>query len=222
MRNLILDLETFGLDAAKEWLDDEPIVAPSNWKDPQKIADYIAKAEAERFEKLALDPDCCRIVAMGFVDAGLPLDPTVYLMHDEREEKQQLELFWKVYTQQSSRLISFYGLKFDLPVLMRRSMYLDVKCPILNVDRYRSEHVDLWQKLSFNGAITAHSLKFYAKRLGIGTLDKVDGAQIGELVKADTKESWQEIYDHVLSDVGLTHALAMRLGYVPRIAEAAA
>ena len=35
-------------------------------------------------------------------------------------------------------------------------MYLDVPCPVLSVDRYRSEHIDLWQKLSYNGAITAH------------------------------------------------------------------
>lgn len=220
MRLLILDLETVGLVEAKDWL--EPLSAPSNYKDESKIAEYIAKAEAERLDKLALDIDCNRIVAMGFVDAAGG-DPTVFLMKDEFEERELLKQFWSIYTQVSNtRLVTFNGHRFDLPVLMRRSMYLDVKHPILNIDRYRSEHIDVWNKLSFNGAIPAHSLKFYAKRLGIGTLDKVDGSQIGELVKADTAESWQAVYDHVLSDVGLTHAIAMRLGYVPKIETVAA
>jgi uncharacterized protein YprB with RNaseH-like and TPR domain len=218
MRHLILDIETFGLAEAKNWL--EPLSAPSNYKDEAKIAAYIKEAEADRLEKLALDPDCNRIVALGFVDPAGG-DPTVYLMRDEFEERAQLEMFWKVYSQKSdTRLVTFNGHRFDLPVLMRRSMYLDVKAPILNIDKYRSEHIDLWQKLSFNGAISAHSLKFYSKRFGFTTLDKVDGSQIGALVTADTVESWNAIHAHVLSDVGLTHAIAMRLGYVPKMVEA--
>lgn len=219
MRSLILDLETCGLPQSKDWL--EPLSAPSNYKDEAKKASYIAEAEAERLEKLALDPDCNRIVAMGFVDAAGG-DPIVYLMRDEFEEKEHLKMFADIYRQQSTRLVTFNGFRFDLPVLMRRAMYLDVPFPTFSVDRYRSEHIDLWQRLSFNGAISAHSLKFYAKRLGIGTLDKVGGADIGKLVAADTKESWQAIYDHVLSDIGLTHSVAMRLGFVPKLAEVAA
>ena len=84
-----------------------------------------------------------------------------------------------------------------------------VPAPPLNLDRYRTEHLDLWAKLSFNGTIPAHSLKFYAKRLGFTTLDKVDGSQIAQLV---TEGRWDEVRDHCLSDVGLTHALANRLG----------
>lgn len=221
MRSLILDLETAGLPNAKDWLDDEPIAAPSTYKDPQKIAEYIAKAEAEREKRIALDIDCNRIVALGFVDAAGG-DPTVYLMRDEFEEREQLKLFWERYRRADTRLVTFNGFKFDLPTLMRRSMYLDVPAPVLNVDRYRSEHLDIWQRLSFNGAIPAHSLKFYAKRLGIGTLDKVSGADIGRLVAENTAESWQAIHDHVLSDVGLTHAIALRLGLLPKLAERAA
>lgn len=218
MRTLVLDLETCGLPEAKDWL--EPVAAPGNYKDEAKIAEFKAKAEAERLEKLALDPDCNRIVAMGFVDAAQG-EPTVYLMRDELEEREHLKMFAAIYRQQDTRLITFNGHRFDLPVLMRRAMYLDVNFPILNIDRYRSEHIDLWARLSFNGTISAHSLKFYAKRLGIGTLDKVSGADIGRLVAEDTKESWDAIHDHVLSDVGLTHALAMRLGYAPKLEQVA-
>ena len=89
-------------------------------------------------------------------------------------------------------------------------MYLDVKFPEINLDRYRSPHIDVWDALTYNGALrTAHSLAFYGKRLGIGTLDKVDGADVAKLAAAG---DWDAIRDHCLSDIGLTHALANRLG----------
>lgn len=211
-RFLVCDIETVGLVEAKDWL--EPLSAPSNYKKPEAIDAYIKDAEAERLQKLALDPDCNRIVAFGWVDTDGG-EPMVHLASNDFEERAGLELFANVYRQKpDTRLITFNGRKFDLPVLMRRAMYLDVKFPILNVDRYRSEHIDLYQKLTQNYDISAHSLKFYAKRFGFTTLDKVSGADIGRLVAENTKESWQQVYDHVLSDVGLTHALAARLGYV--------
>lgn len=220
MKHLILDIETVGLPEASGWLDDEPITAPATYKDPVKIAEYVAKAQASRLDKLALDLDCNRIVAIGhaWAEGG---DPTVYLMRDEFEEREHLKMLAE-HVRKADRLVTFNGHRFDLPALMRRAMYLDVPFPVLNIDRYRSEHIDLWQVLSFKGAVSAHSLKFYARRLGIGTLDKVSGADIGKLVAEDTTESWQAIHDHVLSDVGLTHALAMRLKLVPARAEVAA
>jgi uncharacterized protein YprB with RNaseH-like and TPR domain len=222
MKHLILDIETVGLPDARFWLDDEPITAPASYKDPVKIADYIAKAQASRLDKLALDIDCNRIVAFGWVEAGAG-DPVVHLASNEFEEREGLKLVAsEIQSDSRTRLVTFNGHRFDLPTLMRRAMYLDVQFPTLNIDRYRSEHLDLWQVLSFKGALSAHSLKFYAKRLGIGTLDKVSGIDIGKLVAEDTQESWQAIHDHVLSDIGLTHALAMRLKLVPARVEVAA
>lgn len=215
MRYLIVDLETASHPDAKLWAN--PVKADSRLKDPAKIAADIAEKAVEQADKFGLDLDCNRIVALGFADA-VGGDAVCLLASNELEEREALQQFWTVYRQKSeTRLVTFNGHRFDLPVLMRRSMYLDVAYPMLNLDRYRSEHIDLWLKLSFNGLIQAHSLKFYAKRLGIGTLDKIDGAEIGKLVTEDTKEAWDAIKAHCLSDVGLTHALAMRLGYVPKI-----
>ena len=207
MRYIILDLETVPHPDAHRWA--EPVKADSRLKDPVKIAESIKEKTAERDERFGLDPDCNRIVALGFHVVG-GADPECYLMRDEFEESEHLKMFWLQFNAiPDTRLVTFNGLKFDLPVLMRRSMYLDVPHPELNLDRYRTPHLDLWQKLSFNGAINAHSLAFYAKRLGIGTLDKVDGSQIAQLV---AEERWSEVEAHCLSDVGLTHALANRLG----------
>ena len=203
---LICDVETVPHPDAHQWVD--PVAPDSRLKDPEKIAASIKEKTAERDERLGLDIDCNRIVALGFHLVG-HADPECYLMRDEFEERHHLILFWNLYHQHYTKLVTFNGFKFDLPVLMRRSMYLDVPHPELNLDRYRSPHIDLWQRLSYNGAISAHSLKFYAKRMGFTTLDKVDGSQIAQLVK---EERWPEIEAHCLSDIGLTHALANRLG----------
>lgn len=230
MRYIILDLETVQHPDAHLWADpvkvdsrlSQPIQPDSRLKDPVKVAANqadvalrnaereveLAAAIAEKESERALDPDCNRIVALGFHVVG-GADPTCYLMRDEFEEREQLKLFWDIYRQGGATLVTFNGFKFDLPVLMRRSMYLDVPYPDLSLDRYRSPHIDLWQRLSYNGAISAHGLKFYAKRLGFTTLDKVDGGQIAQLV---AEERWPEVEAHCLSDVGLTHALAARLG----------
>jgi predicted PolB exonuclease-like 3'-5' exonuclease len=208
MAYIILDIETVPHPDAHQWA--EPVKAAGNLKDPEKIeADLKAKREKQA-DEFGLDADCCRAVALGFHVVGRS-EPTVFLMRDEFEERAHLQMFRDAYrAERDVRLVTFNGFRFDLPVLMRRAMYLDVDgFPNLSIDRYRSEHIDLWQRLSFNGAISAHSLAFYAKRLGFGTLDKVHGSDIARLA---AEEKWQEIHDHCLSDIGLTHALANRLG----------
>lgn len=236
MRYRILDLETCTHPGVDGWLDPcdpdpkllEPIEPDARLKDPEKKAANLAEVErkraerpqliaqsivqrtAERNEKCALDPDCCRIVALGYYDVGYG-DPTVYLMRSEFEEREQLKLFWNSYDQHYTRFVTFNGARFDLPVLVMRSLYLDVSHPeITFYPAWKSNHIDLYERLSCNGARRdVHSLKFYAKRMGFTTLDKVDGSQIAQLV---VEERWPEIEAHCLSDIGLTHALANRLG----------
>lgn len=207
----ILDLETAAHPDAKQWVD--PVKADARLKDPEKIAADLAEKTAKREGEFGLDPDCCRIVALGYYDVGTT-EPTVYLMRDELEEREQLKLFWASFDKHQTRLVTFNGIRFDLPVLLMRSLYLQVPHPELVIaPAWKTHHVDLWNRLSLDGARKdVHSLAFYARRFGIGTLDKVDGSQIQRLVDADTQESWQAIHDHCLSDIGLTHALANRLG----------
>jgi len=205
MRYRILDLETV---PHHQWA--EPVKPDSRLKDPVKIEASIKEKTEEQADAFGLDPDCCRIVALGFHDVGYG-DPTCYLMRDEFEERHHLRMFWESYRQQYTKFVTFNGTRFDLPVLVMRSLYLDVPYPELNfAPAWKSDHLDLYEKLSLNGARkSVHSLKFYAKRMGFTTLDKVDGSQIAQLAK---EEKWQAIEAHCLSDIGLTHALANRLG----------
>lgn len=209
MRSRLLDLETLGLEVAKEWV--EPLSAPSNYKDEQKIADYIREAEAERALRFALDPDCCRIVAFGYHDIGNG-DPIVALCSTEFEERQQLRLFWESFVQQETRLITYNGHRFDLPVLVMRSLYLDVPHPAIQfAPPWKAwPHVDLWEKLSLNGARKdVKSLRFYAKRFGIPIYDDITGKDVAAMVAAG---EWRKIENHCLFDLDVTRALAERLG----------
>jgi predicted PolB exonuclease-like 3'-5' exonuclease len=218
MRSRLLDLETSGLDEAREWVD--PLSAPSNYKDEAKKATYIAEAEAERAERFALDPDCCRIVALGYHDIGHG-DPTVFLCSSEFEEREQLKLFWESYRTTETRLIGFNSFRFDLPVIVMRSIYLSVKHPVLTfAPAWKAyPHVDLWEKLSLNGARKdVKSLRFYAKRFGIPIYDDISGKDVAAMVKAG---EWEKIHNHCLFDLDLTRALAERLGVLPRTAVAA-
>lgn len=208
MRDRILDLETLGLDEAKAWVD--PLSAPSNYKDEAKIAAYIAEAEAERQARFALDPDCCRIVALGYYDIGT--EPVVHLCSTEFEEREQLKLFWESYRQQETRLIGFNCFRFDLPVLVMRSLYLNVPAPTLTfAPAWKAwPHVDLWEKLSLNGARKdVKSLRFYARRFGLPIYDDISGRDVAAMVKAG---EWIKVENHCLFDLDLTRALAERLG----------
>lgn len=204
----ILDLETAAHPDARQWVD--PVKADSRLKDPAKIESDLKEKAEKQVDTFGLDPDCCRIVALGYYDVGYG-EPTVYLMRDEFEEREQLKQFWASYDKHYTKFVTFNGIRFDLPVLLMRSLYLAVDHPeVVIAPAWKTSHVDLWNRLSLDGARKdVHSLAFYARRFGIGTLDKVHGSQIQQLVN---EERWQEIHDHCLSDIGLTHALANRLG----------
>jgi hypothetical protein len=237
MRSRLLDLETISHPDADLWLDPiEPdadvlkIAMPdARLKDPEKVAADLAKVEkfnaeqpqrvianiAEkalaRYEKCALDPDCNRIVALGFHDLGAG-EPKVYLCSNEFEEREHLKMFWDSYRQTETRLITYNGFRFDLPVIVMRSLYLSVPHPVITFSPSWKAwpHVDLWDKLSLGGARRdVKSLRFYAKRFGIPIYDDIAGSDVAAMIAAG---EWSKVENHCLFDLDLTRALAERLG----------
>lgn len=222
------DLETLPHPDAKQWLD--PPSAPSNYKDVEKIAAYIKEAEIKQLEDCALHPHTCKIVAFGWEDIGHS-DPTVAICTTEFEEREQLKQFWESWYDLRRRAVleqrdlppqdrteplflTYNGHRFDLLVLMIRSMYLKVKFPEINIDRYRSPHIDLYQKLTFRGVVDGGSLRFFAKRLGLPIYDDITGADVARMAAAG---EWQKIHDHCLSDLALNRAIAEHFGFIPVI-----
>ena len=210
---LVFDIETVPLSDVAEYLT-EPVEAPANYKDPLKIASYIAEATQRQIEKAALDLDLCEIAAIGI---GLPLAAYAQTRGTTPEE-DMLRGFWRFVQNiqhDGGILVGFNCLTFDLLILLRRSLYLGIETPVISVDKYRHEGVvDLADMLTFGGRMTWRSLAFYCRRFGIPYDDTIDGAEVPGLVQAGR---WADVEAHVRADVAATTALAARIGliYVP-------
>lgn len=202
---VVFDIETVPLKEAPTYLD--PAKAPENYKDPAKIAAYITEKNAANLERCGLDVDLCRIVAIGY---QFEQETPHVLTADETTEADMLRLFWMLAGDR--HLVGFNCLAFDLPVLLRRSLYLGVQAPTIAIDRFKHPRVtDLMQMLSFNGVLDYRGLAFYARRFGLvtKTADTLTGADIAGAVEAG---NYHAVENHVRADIEKTAALAARLG----------
>lgn len=225
---LILDIETVPLPDAANYLD--PVRAAANLKDPKKIADDIAHREAERIEKIGLDWNLSRIVALGVTDSH-DGETEVFVCRDEAEEREALIELWSRYSktnrhyQTGHRLVGFNLWKFDVPFLLQRSRYLGIKAPRLDMRRYGNRDIcDLYQILTFDeiqaSTVMARSLKSFLRRFGYPGLEPdITGA---EIANAYAEGDWAAIERHCRLDVDGTKWLAERIGAIPKVAEVAA
>ena len=178
---------------------------PSNYKDPEKIAAYILEAKAKQVSKLALDPACCRIVAIGTCLDGTV---TATVCPDVDVERKALTQFWETWDAgYVGGRIGYNCIAFDLPVLLTRSRILGVPAPKLTLRKYGSPEVrDLMLELSFGGLVDYKSLNFWAKRLKLDVpKDDTTGKDIAALVSS---ADWNSVAHHVSVDVLKTYALA--------------
>lgn len=212
--HLVVDIETSAVKDAASYAE-EITKAPATYKDPEKIAAYLEKANAEQITKAALDVDLCRIVAIGLwmndgrgVRAGTA--------DGEDAERAMLTGFWKAVRAPFGlrTIVGHNILDFDLPALQRRSLYLGVPAPHISLDRFRHPNVeDTQQILSYNGKLRYRSLGFFCRRFGITcpVVDEVGGSAIPGLV---AMKDWEAIRTHVSADVYKAKALAERLGII--------
>jgi hypothetical protein len=205
---LVLDIETAPILDIDRYADDVRI--DSRLKDPEKIA----AARQEALSKAALDIDLLRVVALG----AWPHDDEAYVLtaEDEATEHAVIACWWDEYRRiviaAGGLLVTSNGLGFDLPALIRRSQYLGITHPQVELNKYRvADHLDLQNMLSFTGAKPWRSLAFYCRRFGIDIPDDSTGADIGAMVTAGDIAG---ITAHCLADVRRTQALAQKLGYI--------
>jgi len=93
--------------------------APSNYKDQDKIAAYIAEKQAEVLKTAALDPDYGKIISISMtediVNGGIiTIDEATY------GESVLIEQFWKHFVACKGVSCGYNIIGFDLPYLMRR------------------------------------------------------------------------------------------------------
>ncbi len=215
---LCFDLETVPMPGCEAFIDMDGISAPANYKDEAKIAAYIESAKRKEIDRAGLDLDLCEIVAIGWHRTDNDTGRAWTRQHGS--EVEMLTAFWLAAETSGLPLLGFNVLHFDLPVLLRRSLYLGVSAPVISIDRYRHDRViDLAEVLSYGRKELLRSLSFYAKRFGIEHDDSVSGADIAGLV---AKGDWTKVEHHCWDDVQTTVALARRVGVisaVPALAE---
>lgn len=208
----VVDIETVPIPNAAEFLDLSDISAPSNWKDEEKIRAYCQEKQADMVAKAALDLDLCQIVAMGWQREDWS-EPEVYTTQTRTSEAEILTAFWHELDDRVT--VGYNSLGFDLPVLLRRSLYLGVPAPRLSLNKYRTSHLDLQQILSHEGTKPYRSLNWYCKRWGITVPDDTAGKDIGRLV---AEGDWEAVRAHCRADVLKTKALAERVGVLQQYA----
>jgi hypothetical protein len=208
---IVVDIETAGLLNAADYL--EPVTPDARLKDPDKIAADIESKTQARLEKLGLDWNVGRIVALGSwtEDGELRADAS----YTEEHEAAVLAGFWD--RARHRTIVGFNVKGFDLKFMVQRSRYLGIAYPDLELGRYgRSSITDLYQMLTFGdgtydqGAMR-RTLGAFCRRFGIPVTDTISGKDVGALVAAG---EWASVLAHVTSDVTLTLALARRLGVV--------
>ena len=208
---LVLDLATAPIADAGSYM--EPVSAPANYKDPEKIAAYIADKTAERLSYVACDLDLARITAVGMVSCSG--EPDVLLCPDDQSEVRALELLADRLRKHEPQLITYGGFRFDLPLVQRRARYLNVRFPWIDTSRFNSRHVDLCDVLSDRDPSRRRPLTFYVRRLGWTDLVKpLDGSEEAKVLETG---QWAELAASVRHDLEASHRLAQWLNVVPAL-----
>jgi len=219
MRYLVLDLETLPIESAADFVSVADIAAPSNYKDEEKIAAYCEAERVKRIAAAALDMDLARVCAFGAMHGDMT-DPLALMCQSDDDERVMLaDLAVKLdECYEPFTIVTFNGFKYDLPLLMRRARYLGVDFPRINLDRYRSPHIDLYEELTMRGAIKAHGLRWYMRRHGWTDLLEADPLKDGgaDVAQAAAEGRWEDIAAHVRVDVLGTYRLAQWLGVIPQ------
>lgn len=189
-------------------------VKTGNLKDPAKIAEKIAEAEANHrrdfFDKAALDPLTGRVIAIGMLD----LETDKFFIIGNDDEARTLTEFWEASQGEMGRLNSMLGFNifnFDLPFLIRRSWKHRIKVPFgIRRGRYWGDQlVDLRDAWQLGDRQAKGSLDSIARHLGVGAKNG-DGKAFAELWINDRPKA--EAYLH--NDIQLTAKVADALGVV--------
>ena len=228
MQTIVFDVETGPL--AESELSallppfDPAEVRTGNLKDPAKIAEKIAEAEAnhrrEFFDRAALDPLTGRVVAIGMLvfpeirgqrpEVGAEGGECVIIGHED--EARTLREFWQHTQAEMGRMnpmIGFNIFGFDLPFLFRRSWKLRVPVPFgIRRGRYWGDQmIDLRDAWQLGDRQARGSLDSIAKHLGVGAKNG-DGKAFAELWRSDRAKA--EAY--LRNDLELTAKIAYALG----------
>jgi DNA polymerase elongation subunit (family B) len=196
-----------------------PEVKTGNIKDPSKIAEKVAEAKREQTEKAALDPLTARVVcysAVGFVapsHEGMQEHVEIIKEASDEEETKIIQSIFRVLGEDETRIVTWNGIGFDLPMIYKRAMILDINpgnfgTPPLSVwtKRYSTErHYDLMQIWGGWNSNQFAKLDTVARMVLGERKNDFDVTTLGELIK--TEEGRDAAAKYCLQDANLTWLL---------------
>ena len=217
MPKLIFDIETIGEDFEK--IDGTT----------QEVLRQWLKKETENGEnyKLTFSPLTGEIVVIGVLDYDKNQGAIYFQAPDKKiddfeedgikykrmTEKEMLEKFWEL-AKNYNEFISFNGRSFDAPFLMVRSAIHKIKPTkdlllnrYINSQKLDAKHIDLFDQLSFYGALRkAGGLYLWARAFGIKT-PKSDGITGDDIGKSFKEGKYEDIVRYNKGDLIATKEL---------------
>jgi len=231
MATLIFDIETVGEDF--DTFDEMSQNVLTKWiRQESEEGSKTYEASLEDVKKsTGLSPLTGHIVAIGMYDGertkgavyfdSLPEKEKANFEEDEYRfecmtEEKMLEKFWEV-AKKYDTFVTFNGRSFDVPFLMVRSAVHGIK-PSKNLlsNRYmnyqseNAKHIDLFDKLTFYGALRRKgSLHLWCRAFGIESPKEegIGGEDVGTLFAQGKSK---EIARYNARDVKATYALYMK------------
>jgi hypothetical protein len=226
----VIDIETIpwrNCPEACRPVFDPGSVKLGNLKDPAKVAEKINQAredfQASMDKTMSVDPDLCEICCIvGYDSSGEWLVPNSDDMNLVAFEYSMLHETWWWLSEKLARgipLVTFNGLGFDLPIMLRRSMIIDVDVhpdlvAKLTMPRQANQtHFDIMQLLSrrnpFSGKVEVRRLAHYLSLFNIGA--KTEGMDGSQVFPAWKEGRFHEIVEYCKQDVSMTAALWERI-----------
>jgi DNA polymerase elongation subunit (family B) len=125
---LFFDIETTANSEALALLP-EPS-APANYKDADKISQYVAEKKTEQIIQAPLDADLGKVTAIS-LQSGIENPLEVHLVSDPETltESDLIRWFWSEFARADGRSCGYNIIGFDLPYLLRRSFDLGIQVP---------------------------------------------------------------------------------------------
>ena len=136
---LFFDIETSANPEAVALLP-EP-TAPANYKDADKITQFVTEKKADQIAQAPLDADLGRVISIS-LQSGLENAVEAHLTGDEdtRTEADLIRWFWDAFANCDGRSCGYNIIGFDLPYLLRRSFDLGIAVPLQpQLARFRIE-----------------------------------------------------------------------------------
>ncbi|MEK7069851.1 MAG: ribonuclease H-like domain-containing protein [Patescibacteria group bacterium] len=226
MSKLIFDIETIGDNF--DDLDSATQETLTRWikKDAENEEEY-AKALAELKSGLGFSPLTGQIVAIGVLDYEKNQGVVYFQAPGENlkdfqeenitfkpcSEKEMLENFWKG-VEKYNEFITFNGRGFDAPFLAVRSAVHKIKATkdlmsnrYLNSQKFGATHIDLFDQLTFYGAVRRKGgLHLWCRAFGI-TSPKAQGVTGDDVASLFKEKKYKEIARYNVGDLTATKEL---------------